>query len=351
MSDTKAVTSTTQFINCSGTGITPMEVCKMREPNGISNGHPEIIIAGLMIADILVKPFRELPSEGDVVEVESIEMHPGGDGLNTALAMAALGHRVKMVGCIGDDKFGELILDALTLYGVDASQVRKLTNVRTSACIALVTETGDRCFLFQPGADQLLTASMVMPALESNAKVFHIGSLFGLSALTDEAGSLFARARELGMATTFDVTWDRQGRWLNAIRDALAHTSVVMPSELEARMLTNCNEPMQMARELLSMGPDAVVLKLGERGCLWMNKCDCGIVPARRIDVIDSTGAGDAFVAGFLSAMLDGLPIQKCCERGVAVASLCIAGIGADAAARKLRAEPQLAVRLRELAY
>jgi len=165
----------------------------------------------------------------------------------------------------------------------------------------------------------------------------HIGSLLALPSLEAGLPELFAQVRSQGGWTTFDVTWDRRGRWLEALRPVLPHTSVFLPSEMEARELTGREEPLDMARFLKDQGPEAVVVKLGERGCLWLDEQGYGFVPARPGPVVDTTGAGDSFVAGFLSGRLAGLSLADCCRRAVEVAALCVSGLGADAAARRLR--------------
>jgi sugar/nucleoside kinase (ribokinase family) len=92
---------------------------------------------------------------------------------------------------------------------------------------------------------------------------------------------LFAQVRKNGGWTSCDVTWDRRGRWLEALRPVLPHLSVFLPSEMEARQLTGREDSWEMARFLKDLGPETVVLKLGERGCLWLDACGQGSVPAQ----------------------------------------------------------------------
>jgi sugar/nucleoside kinase (ribokinase family) len=301
---------------------------------------PGLVVAGLMVADVVVKPFTGLPEEGDVVEMESIELHSGGDALNTALTLAALGHRPALVGCVGEDAFGRFLIEELQAYGVDVSYVYRHPQAPTAACTVLVAPDGQRHFLYQPGANRRLTADLIAPALSSSGGGYaglHVGSLLALPALEEGLPALFARVRQEGGWTSFDVTWDRRGRWLEAIRPLLPHTSVFLPSEMEARQLTGREDPWEMARFLKDQGPEVVVLKLGERGCLWWDDHGGGLVPAKPGPVVDTTGAGDSFVAGFLSGRLEGLAVEACCHRAVAVAALGVGGLGADAAARRLR--------------
>jgi sugar/nucleoside kinase (ribokinase family) len=300
-----------------------------------------------MVADVAVKPFTGLPTEGDVVAMESVELHPGGDALNTALTLAAMGPRPTFIGCVGDDAFGRFLTEELQTQGVDVTHVCRRTDTPTAACVVLVGPEGQRHFLFQPGANRELSASMIAPALsplwegggKGGCRGLHIGSLLALPALEEGLPELFAQVREQGGWTTFDVTWDRRGRWLEAIRPLLPWTSVFLPSEMEARELTGRGDPLEMARFLKDQGPEAVVVKLGERGCLWLDAGGHGFVPANPVPVVDTTGAGDSFVAGFLSGLLAGRPVEECCHRAVEVAALCVGGLGADAAARRLRGE------------
>lgn len=167
----------------------------------------------------------------------------------------------------------------------------------------------------------------------------HVGGLLALPALEEGLPELFAQVREGGGWVTCDVTWDRRGRWMETLGPLLPWISVFLPSEMEAHELTGREEPLEMARHLLDLGPELVVVKLGERGCLWLDKEGPGWVPADPVPVVDTTGAGDSFVAGFLSARLEGRSSEECCRRAVEVAALCVGGLGSDAAARKLRGD------------
>lgn len=295
-----------------------------------------------MVADVVVKPFTGLPEEGDVVAMERIELHSGGDALNTAITLAALGHRPILVGCVGEDAFGRFLIEELSAHGVDTTYIHRQASTPTAACTVLVAPDGQRYFLFQPGANQRLTADLILAALssagtEGEAVGLHIGSLLALPALEEGLPDLFARVRQQGGWTSFDVTWDRWGRWREALRPILPHTSMCLPSEMEARQLTGREDPLEMAQCLKDQGPEVVVVKLGERGCLWLEAAGHGFVPAQPGPVVDTTGAGDSFVAGFLSGCLEGLSVEECCHRAVKVAAWCVGGLGADAAARRLR--------------
>jgi sugar/nucleoside kinase (ribokinase family) len=146
------------------------------------------------------------------------------------------------------------------------------------------------------------------------------------------AAALFRGARAQGKLTTMDVTWDVEGRWLSTIAPCLPHLSWFLPSTKEAAKITGLERPEEMAAFLRAQGVGGVVIKLGQRGCYVLPQGKPGFfVPAYKVQAVDTTGAGDAFVAGFLAGLLRGWAPERCARLACAAAALNIQKVGATA--------------------
>jgi sugar/nucleoside kinase (ribokinase family) len=161
----------------------------------------------------------------------------------------------------------------------------------------------------------------------------HVGGTYLLPRF-DGAGAaqLFESARRDGKLTSMDVTWDTTGRWLATIEPCLPHLSFFLPSIREAREITGRERPEEMAELLQGRGVETVAIKLGAQGCYVKPAGAPGFFsPAFRTEVVDTTGAGDAFVAGFLAGVLRGRDPAACARLACAVAALNIRKVGATA--------------------
>ena len=173
----------------------------------------------------------------------------------------------------------------------------------------------------------------VDPSLAAQAGVIHVGGTYLLPRL-DGAGtaSLLASARSRGAVTSMDVTWDTTGRWLSLIEPCLPHLSFFMPSIKEAEQIAGMSDPVRIASLFQEHGVDTVVIKLGEKGCYVKPPGEAGFfTPAFRTEVIDTTGAGDSFVAGFVCGIVRGWSLDRCAALACAVAALNIRKVGATA--------------------
>ena len=148
------------------------------------------------------------------------------------------------------------------------------------------------------------------------------------------AAELFKRAKALGKFTSMDVTWDVSGRWIEIIRPCLPYLDYFMPSIGEAKHITKKETPEAIADFFLNEGVGTAIIKLGKEGCLVKNAKEKFVCPAFKINAVDTTGAGDCFVAGFLTGILRGWPLTECARLACAVAAMCVMHIGANEGVR-----------------
>lgn len=297
----------------------------------------DVVCVGLLLTDILAKPLQRFPEKGRLELVDTIEMHTGGCALNTGIALARLGARVAMAGLVGQDGFGDFVLETIRREGADPIGVKRTPESGTSATVVLVSPEGERSFVHTMGANALLGIEHIDQDLVERAELLHVGSVGLLPRLDGEPmAQLFAQARAKGVTTSLDTVWDPFSRWLKIVEPVLPHVDIFLPALHEARAITGLEEPHDMARFFLDRGVRVVALKMGDRGCLVTDDEQWIEAPAYPVEVVDTTGAGDAFVAGFLMGWLKNWPLAKIARFANAVGAMCVTAIGATRGVRSL---------------
>ncbi len=297
-----------------------------------------VLCVGLMIADVFARPVRRLPPSGTADHLDTAAIHPGGDALNNAMALGRLGTDVTLVGRVGADPFGDFTVREAERVGVSVSAVRD-TDAPTSICLVLVFPGGEHSFLYCPGANRLFSLADIPRELVEKASIIHVGSACELPALDGKPmGELFRTAREAGTLTCADVCEVTQEERDVFMAEVIPLLDFFLPSELEGRLLTGRDKPEEMADALLDAGAAAVVVKTGAKGCHIRTRAERLDVPAYRVDVVDTTGAGDCFVAGFLTGVLQEWDLEKCGRFASAVAACCVGTMGANAGVKSIEA-------------
>lgn len=290
----------------------------------------DVICLGLLVADVLVQPVDAACFDRDTTRVDDIQLLTGGDAMNAALNLSRLGFSVDLVGRVGDDYLGRFILNTLRNENLPADGVIVDPETTTATAVALITSQGERTFLYRAGAnDRFCPADVVFDRVRK-AKILHVGGMCSLSNFAgDDAATIFRRARELGLTTTCDVTWDNTGRWLSSIRSSLPYIDIFLPSINEAKYIAETERPSDIAKRLLDLGVKTAVVKLGAQGCYIRSNDQEHSIDGFKVDVVDTTGAGDAFTAGFIAGVLKGWDTQDCGRFANAVGALCVQQVGA----------------------
>jgi sugar/nucleoside kinase (ribokinase family) len=293
----------------------------------------DLLVIGEVNADIIVRAADPRPVFGQVERwVDGVDLVIGSSSVIFACGAARLGLRIAMAGIVGDDPVGMFMLASMAERGLDTSAIRVDPRVPTGASVILASAT-DRAILTSPGTTPLLRVADVPPSLVRRARHVHAGSVFLLDAARPELPDLFRAARAGGATTSFDTNWDPRDAWDGGLRALLAETDVFLPNAAEATRIAGEADVEVAARALVGLGARVVAVKLGPDGALAA-AADGRIVrcPALDVEPIDTTGAGDAFDAGFLSGWLAGRPLEACLALGVACGSLSTRGVGGTAA-------------------
>ncbi|PKQ27827.1 MAG: ribokinase [Candidatus Anoxymicrobium japonicum] len=266
------------------------------------------LVVGSIVLDMVITAPR-IPEPGENVHGTGFSMVPGGKGANQAVAAARLGQDVCLLGCAGADAFGDYLVDSLANAGIDTSHVRRSDAVSTGVALIVVEETtGMNTIVVDPGANMALTVEDldVLDSLYAECGT----ALFQLEIPLDVVSEGARRARSHGLTTVLDAG---PPRGANVCLAKLF--DVVSPNEKELASLTgrevrDFDEASSAAKELLDAGIDTLVVKMGEAGALLVTGEEQKLFPAFKVNALDSTGAGDAFTAGLVVALSEGMELD-----------------------------------------
>jgi sugar/nucleoside kinase (ribokinase family) len=203
--------------------------------------------------------------------------------------------------------------------------------------MVLVESDGERRFIHYVGANAALKEEDIPRDVVAEAKILHIGGALLLPSLDGEPmARLLAWAQSQGLVTSLDTVWDAQGRWLNILQPCFPYVDYFLPSIAEAQEITGHTDPREIAQFLLSRGVGVVGLKMGENGCYVRTMSEEWYLPAYAVEAIDATGAGDAFVAGFLAGILQGWDLKRTAQLANAAGACCVTSLGATTGMRSL---------------
>ncbi len=294
----------------------------------------QIISLGQLVADIVVRPVDKFPQIGTADGVEAIELRTGGCGLNTAMTLKKLGMSVGLAGRIGQDVFGKFLARRIEAIGLDASGVKIDAAGCTSCVIVMVSSSGERSFLYACGGNEELCLEDIDFDWIGRAKILHVGGQLKLFSLkTDQ---VLKRAKEDGLVVSLDTDWDTSNRWLETVEPCLGYTDIFMSSIEEARLISQKETPQQISKFFSGYGIKIVVLKMGREGCYIRTGQEVLTLPGYKVEVVDTTGAGDAFAAGFLAGFEKGWDMEKCGRLGCACGALCVTKVGTTDGLRNL---------------
>ena len=293
----------------------------------------QIASIGVHIMDVLGRPVSEIPPGQNIALIDEIRVTVAGTAGATAVDLAKLGADVSSMGATGGDELGKVMRGILERYGVDSSGMRTHTDVPTSATMLPIRPNGERPALHVMGANAVFSAKDVdLPALGA-FDVVHVGGTFLMPAFDGpDAATVLAAAKEQGAITTMDVLGVQKDGMANILRPCMPHLDYLMPNTEEAEMVSGLSTRADLAGFFLDMGATTVILKMGDQGASINRVGEAEVrVPAFAVDVVDTTGCGDAFDAGFMLTTAMGWEIDQAARFGAACGSLVATGLGSDA--------------------
>jgi sugar/nucleoside kinase (ribokinase family) len=249
-----------------------------------------------------------------------------------AIVAAKYGMKVLGVGGVGPDEMGDWVLAKLAKYGVDTSMMQRIDGVGTSSSIVAVQENGQRPAMHMRGATGAFAIRPDQFDTVLDASIVHVGGA-GLMDRMDGAPTveLLARAKQKRCTTTLDVASAR-AEDMPMIAQLLPHVDYFLPSIEEARLLSGLEDKASVAQYMLDRGVGCCILTLGEYGAYYRSRDGTEFhTPAFQVDVVCTCGCGDAFNAGFASALKRGLDPESAVVLAQATSALNATGLGSQA--------------------
>lgn len=292
----------------------------------------DVSVIGLFILDVLGRPVTRIPERGNVEFIEEIRLTVAGTAGGTVVDTAKLGLRSLAVGAVGDDEKADWVLHTLGKHGIDTSAMQRLPGVPTSATILNVRPNGDRPALHVRGASDHFTVPEALEDLVFDAPIVHLGGTGLLRALDGAASAALLRAAKArGRIVTFDLIAAHAGT-LALVDPLLPFIDFFLPSIEEARDMSGQKTPEDCARFYLDRGTTCCVFTLGAEGAYYAHRDGTRLAsPAYEVDVVDTTGCGDAFDAGFIAALHHRFDTETALRFAQASAGLVATGLGSDA--------------------
>jgi ribokinase len=287
----------------------------------------DVVTLGDVNIDVIAH-FREFPVVRQDALAVAVEVHCGGSAANTALGLARFGLRVGLIGRVGRDPWGAIARRELREAGVRVVGLQSDPSETTGLIYIIVTPEGERTMLSHRGANTLTDPERVRERHTSRARLFHLS---GYALLVNPQRSAALRAWDMAARRGLTMCLD-PGLAPSAspeLRALLPRTHVLLPTLDEAQTLTGEGSPDRCVRALLDLGAGTIALKLGSAGCLVASKSMMVHVPAFPVEACDTTGAGDAFNAGLLAALLEGLDLYAAAVVANACGALAVRQIGA----------------------
>jgi sugar/nucleoside kinase (ribokinase family) len=234
------------------------------------------------------------------------------------------------MGCLGEDSFGSFIESYLRQAKIDVRGLVRKKKVNTSATLVLVREFGERSFLHYLGANQEFSPRDINYQLIEECKIFHLGGAFLLPKLDGlPMAKVFKKIKRMKKIISLDTCWDAQNRWASLLKPCFEYLDLFLPSIEEAKKITGEARPEKISQILLDWGVKMVVLKMGGRGSYIRTSNKELYIPPWKVRSIDATGAGDSFIAGFLTGILKGWTLEETGRFANAVGAMCVQAIGA----------------------
>jgi hypothetical protein len=295
----------------------------------------DVSVIGLYILDVLGRPVSRIPDRGNVEFIEEIRLTVAGTAGGTVVDTAKLGLKSLAVGAVGNDEKADWVLLTLQKHGIDTSAMQRLEAVPTSATILNVRPNGDRPALHVRGASDHFDVPAAMYDQVFDAPIIHLGGTGLLRALDGPPSlTLLKEAKKRGRIVTFDLIAADAGT-ANIVMPLLPCIDYFMPSIEEAKDMSGQATAEDCARFYLDRGAACCVFTLGGDGAYYAHRDGTRLTsPAYDIRVVDTTGCGDAFDAGFITALHHGMDVETSLRFAQASAGLVASGLGSDAGIR-----------------
>lgn len=295
----------------------------------------DVAVIGLYILDILGRPVDAIPEGGNVEFIDEIRLTVAGTAGGTVVDCAKLGLDCLAVGAVGDDEKADWMLATMERHGIDVSAMQRLSGVPSSATILNVRPNGERPALHVRGASDHFDVAPADYDTVLAPPIVHLGGTGLLRRLDGEPSRiLLEEAKRRGRTVTFDLIAANE-KTKAIVEPLLPFIDYFMPSIEEASIMSGRRHPGEAADYFLDRGAKCCVFTLGAEGAYYAHADGTRFsMPSYRIDIVDTTGCGDAFDAGFITALKHAMDPETSVRFAQAAAGLVATGLGSDAGIR-----------------
>jgi ribokinase len=251
----------------------------------------------------------------------------GGSAANTMVGLARLGCKVGFIGKVADDREGKMLVEDFLREGVDTGGIIYAREGRSGTVMGFVDDKGERALYVDPGVNDTIEFEEINKEYAFQTKLLHLTSFVGEKSFQTQ--KRLVESLPKGVKVSFDPGELYARKGFEALKPIIKRTFVFMPNQNELKLLTGTNDYRVGAEILQSEGVKIVAVKLGEKGCYAASGRESHVINSFKVKVVDTTGAGDAFCAGFLYGLINGKSLYECGRLGNFVASKCITKMGA----------------------
>ena len=285
----------------------------------------DIIVIGSLNTDLVVRAPR-FPAPGETIQGDDLAIIPGGKGANQAVAAARLGAKVTMVGRVGADSFGAGLIENLKQNHVDATRVIRDASAATGTAVIVLDTQGQNSIILSPGANGRVEPADVEPASFPDPGLL-------LLQLEIPVGTVLHAARLAKAGGVRVLLNPAPARELPD--ELLALADFIIPNETELALLTkqtisDVKSAETAAHSLVRREAQTVIVTLGAKGALIVNRDSARHIPSFKVDVVDTTAAGDAFIGGLAVALLGGQSLEDAVQYASACGALAVTRFGAQ---------------------
>ena len=297
-----------------------------------------VVSLGVHILDVLGRYVSEIPAGQNLALLEEIRMTVAGTAAGTSVDLAKLGADVVAMGALGEDEAGNFVQDTMNRYGIDTTHMVRKTGVQTSASMLPIRPNGERPALHVVGANGEFTLDDVNFEVLAQADVLHLGGTYVMPKFDGEpSAEVLKFAQENGVITTLDMLAIAKDDMLGILEPCLPYIDYFMPGLDEAKLICGLDTRQDVIDFFLDKGVKHTVLKMGADGSsIAGHNMDEIRLPALNVPVVDSTGCGDAYCAGFIVGLSKGYNLEDAGKLGTAAAAQVITGLGSDAGIKDL---------------
>ncbi len=249
----------------------------------------------------------------------------GGSAANTVVGLARLELETGFIGKVASDREGNFLLDDFRKEGVDIKGIADMERGRSGMVMGFIDPKGDRALYVDPGVNDKIEFKDISLDYASDTRFLHLSSFVGEKPFKAQK-QLIEQLSSVKISFDPGAIYARKG--LNAIKPIFKKSYVMLPNGMEVKQLTG-QDYREGARTLTELGVDIVAVKLGKRGCYVTDGKESYLIEPYNLEVVDTTGAGDAFCAGFLYGLIKRKDLYECGKLGNFVASRCISKMGA----------------------